>query len=414
MILGQILLHLLLNGLDTIIIYLLFPMCLQLRPLMQGRSRYTIFLLIWLIQSNNTLQSMHHIYCGMLGSAITTLFFSCLLFENHIKECLFVTLLFHTFLFISEVMAYGLFHSLGITPAPSQFTAMLVLLSLSSRIINTCMITGFCMAWQRYRLYNIKSEQGWQKAILLFPVPLLICLVTLRYSPYAQKTNEPLFWICFGSLLLSFWYVLLLLKEIVERQRLTAFEQISDALYKGLADEQDKLARNVHDFRHHLNIMKITANQTYVREVENQIPTRKMETGNYMIDGLIQNFKKQYPAICIKTNGKLPKIIAGIQPSHLVALFSNMLENAVSAVLILEGAKDVQIDIDYDGYSLFIQMKNAYIKGQTKTSGQGIGLKNIQSVTDDYDGKLIIETRDGIFIVKVLLQTQVLKGGESI
>lgn len=348
---------------------------------------------------------MFFAYQGMVCSVFIMFLGSSSLYKGSLIERIFLTLLLYAIFFSGENAAYGLFTLLKLDHNIAYYHELLIVLSVLSRFFNLFFITGFYLLFQRYALYNIQAEKELFVLIILFPIPILICFVTLKYSPYARGTVSMLFWFCLISLMLATGYLLILVIRVLENRQLKTYQETSSKLYDCISIELDNMAEKIHDFRHHINAVKVQQNEDYINELEQQMPSRRSDTGNLLIDQLIAEEKERYPDIHFEITGKLPNVLSGVKATHLVSLFSNMLENAIHAVNILDGDKTIRLYTNFDGYTLFFQMENNYYEQQV-TSGQGLGIKNMKTIANYYDGKLEIHKNKTLFLVKVLLQTK--------
>lgn len=396
--------HIMLNGLDVLVIFILFSLCLNARSNVRWWIRIWLFLCVWIVQVFMSTHFFHQAYTSMLYSVLIIFLTARILYGNSLKEISFMTLLLGTFFFISEVAAYGIFSLAGFQINFTLHHDLLIVLSVLSRLLNIGVVTGFCLLYLRYGLYNVKAEQSFSLLTILLPVPLLICYSTLQYSPYVKNTVSSLFWICFISLLLALYYVILLLIKLIQNHKYAIFEEMSKRMCDRLEHEIDAMAGFQHDFRHHLRAIQSEDAVTYAAELEAELPRRIIYTGNFIFDQIIADEKKQHSELDIRITGKLPKMLPGIKAVHLVSLFGNMLENAVHAVLELDGEQIIRLHTDFDGYSLVIRMENAYIDSCINTDGQGLGIKNMRSVVTRYDGRLETRQKEGVFIVNALLQ----------
>lgn len=139
-------------------------------------------------------------------------------------------------------------------------------------------------------------------------------------------------------------------------------------------------------------------------------------TGNSLIDGLI-NLKlgavSELPYIDIYHDIQIQKD-ALPDPFDLTILLGNLLDNAVDAVNNCSGNKLLELRIESKQGLLIIEIKNTYEgkileKGKNfyttkkEKTGHGIGLKNVKSIVEKYNGTMDIHYEDSIFCVKLLI-----------
>ncbi len=115
----------------------------------------------------------------------------------------------------------------------------------------------------------------------------------------------------------------------------------------------------------------------------------------------------------------VPKIsdLSGIWVSDgdLVAILSNLLENAIEACGKCQGRRIIKMKLVIEEGGIVLSVRNTY-EGQlkekdgefqtTKAQGEGehgIGLKNVMEVVEGYGGAYVIQTGGGEFYIAVLI-----------
>ena len=177
-----------------------------------------------------------------------------------------------------------------------------------------------------------------------------------------------------------------------------------------------------HDIKNHLTALEALTGQrssdgvshyaqSLMRQLHNK--NRISDTGLLALDSLI-NYKLGALHQEGITVTYLPRISQDfpIDDFDLTIILGNLLDNALEALEKMDGGqKELALLISYDKGRLVIQLKNSYtgaIKSSLETTKanklyHGIGLKNVQSVVQKYNGTLDISFSGEIFTVEIIL-----------
>ncbi|MGL5435719.1 MAG: GHKL domain-containing protein [Lachnospiraceae bacterium] len=403
---SEVIVSLLLYGVDTIIFYSFLSLYLLPRSPQLQRLKPLVVVVVWLIQVGIGRCFVVQAQYGIFFCFLITVFATLLLFSGRILEGLFLIVLLYSFLFIGEVLTYGIFKLVGIE-LTYTLAGIYIMMSLISRLISIFLIMGACII-NRRGYHKIGTESNFYRLFILIPVPVLICFITLRYSPYVQITVSILFWLCFLSLLLSLGYISLLIRKIIENQRLLEYERVNNEMHRRMEEEYAKFASANHDLRHHIRHIK-HINENYAEELYSHITDRKTATGNFIFDQVIQEASTMLSGAEFEITGTLPQVIPNLKESDMVALFGNGLENSINAVRCLEPEnRRIEISLNFDGYSLFVTIKNKYLPND-RYKGSGLGIENMKAIVRKYDGKLRITEEQERYTLYIMLQTKLAK-----
>ena len=140
-----------------------------------------------------------------------------------------------------------------------------------------------------------------------------------------------------------------------------------------------------------------------------------IETGNYNIDNIV-NFKlneASNKSININVLANVPYDI-NISEFYIVSILGNLIQNAIEANEKIEHNRFIDLEIKYKLNKLFITISNRFdrnikIKNNKLISTKnnkfeyGIGMENIYNFVKKYNGELLYNYKDDIFIVEILL-----------
>lgn len=179
-----------------------------------------------------------------------------------------------------------------------------------------------------------------------------------------------------------------------------------------------------HDLRNHLSVIhalvekgeRDTALKHLSKMTDIYDDTRQYAyTENIDIDSIL-NFKIQAAEqqnIKIALDLSIPEKMC-IPSFDLAIILGNLLDNAIEAVAELEKERQIKTTINYDKGRLIILVENPYhgerlkvgnryLSTNKEPSQHGLGLENIKTVLQKYDGTMDITQRRNIFSVSLLL-----------
>jgi len=161
----------------------------------------------------------------------------------------------------------------------------------------------------------------------------------------------------------------------------------------------------------------IKENEKFVKEVQDLVDVydARPDTGNEALDTILME-KGLYCRMhginwtCI-ADGSL---LNGMDVIDLYTLMGNALDNAVESVEQLDTARIIEVRIEPKNSFNMIQIENSCnpsleISGtqisttKKDSENHGFGLKSIQSIAEKYGGNMVINAKDGRFVLTVLL-----------
>lgn len=244
---------------------------------------------------------------------------------------------------------------------------------------------------------------------ILLTISILLCLFLLFLAVYQAylNTNQ---------------------KLLREKNQLQAdFQKMQQMYYETILKQNEDIRKFKHDINGHLQTIRylnmeenVQDLEEYLQKIEQQtsIDLQTRYTGNKMIDILLVDLCNQanLNGIEVHVDGYLPNQLA-IEEFDLTTVCFNLFKNALEATsqVTEKDKRYIDIFIDYVDLShLVLEVKNGIsqkvvIEGNhvrtTKEDvrNHGIGLRNVISTVEKYDGYLNLDSTETEFIAKVFL-----------
>ena len=171
--------------------------------------------------------------------------------------------------------------------------------------------------------------------------------------------------------------------------------------------EQTKSFR--HDIKNHLSVLdgllksgKIDEGQAYLKKLETVSESLSFpyQTGNPIVDILLGEKLRLAKEIETEVSLILPKP-CGIDDFDLCVIFSNALDNAITACRSSSGSKAIRIGGKKQGDFYMLTFENTC--SEEPLPPAGTGLSNIKAAAEKYHGAVTIEKKGQQFSLSVLL-----------
>ena len=271
-----------------------------------------------------------------------------------------------------------------------------------------------------------------QKFVVLFSIVLAYTLRRFQYILVSLLNDNILGdgmeigWVLFMVLVLTGILIFIFYKSQLlqnENEILELNEKILQHNYHELMEALEANRRMVHDFKHHLMVLKdyeigkqYEELHQYLIKLSNDVCEKDMcvYTGNRILD-FILNQKRAEAEIKsihmdIQTNAllKLP-----LNHGDACVLFGNLMDNAIEACdRMKEGEKWIVIRIKKQQQLLFVEITNSITASMKKTRNifrtekkdkemHGYGLKSIERIVNAYGGVLSLRREDNRFKVNI-------------
>ena len=285
-----------------------------------------------------------------------------------------------------------------------------------------------------YLLNSDALDMNWRFAVL---VPLLITLLFYWLTPRSAavvmtgrvRTTSLAFLgvgtIAFITVFQGFWRIAVNLTETARLKADNELMEMESKRYEELRSYMNDTRALRHDFRQHLLVMDEYAKSgetekltEYINQFSASLADHK---GTFSANPAVDAVASHYDQVATsqKTNIKwlleIPESLP-IPESDYIAIFGNLVENALNAVANLpEEKRNIHVTARMLSDAMMgLTVKNPYegvIKmgknGLPKSSrpGHGVGLYSVEAAVHRYNGALNLNTDDGIFTAGVLLYT---------
>ncbi len=240
---------------------------------------------------------------------------------------------------------------------------------------------------------------------------------------FSRTTAFVIFWSVFCMALLVG------VSLLVRKNEREVLQKVQFSYYEEMEQKYTETRQLWHDFHNHLLAIQeltrtgdIDAANRYMKELESAIDETHIltKTGSQALDVLIYRKNQMAKEAGIHLD---ISILAKIKREEfadvdMCCVVGNLLDNCLEALKDYPSEqKKATLEIQRKGDMLFITSRNAYV-GERKQSAHGFrttkqdaknhgyGLSGIKRVCEKYHGSLQVETKEGEFLVKVLMMAQ--------
>lgn len=212
-------------------------------------------------------------------------------------------------------------------------------------------------------------------------------------------------------------------KEGLELNR--RYLEIQQEYYISLSEKNEVTKRFRHDIRNHLLCIQMLAQEGKLKDITDYLNrlsvdlqeiSSQINSGSSVVDAIINDKLAKYPEIVITVNGGFPDPLY-ISAADLCTIFSNILSNAVEAVLKLEKEKKREIIISIKNHENYIYIRQTnpikemvQIKDNTVHTTKpdqemhGFGLGNIKRKVQEYCGSVDISCTQAEFTIDIVMK----------
>lgn len=212
----------------------------------------------------------------------------------------------------------------------------------------------------------------------------------------------------------------MLLDKLIAK-RVASFEnEIMQKYYAEVENMYSKMRGWRHDYRHHIQAMKVHAAHGEYEEIDKYLDMLDddltnvetvIKTGNRMADAIL-NSKLSLAMereIRVKAEAQIP-VSLSVSELDLCIIIGNLLDNAIDACMELPPEERlIRIYMEMKGNYLYLALTNT-AGGQkkksfasTKGEGHGFGISRIDAIVKKYGGYVTRASEDEAFSTEVLL-----------
>lgn len=204
-------------------------------------------------------------------------------------------------------------------------------------------------------------------------------------------------------------------------KRVAAFEtELLQKYYLEVENMYSKMRGWRHDYRHHIQVMKVHAANGEYDEIDRYLDMLDQDltqvetvirTGNRMADAIL-NSKLSLAAqkeIQVKAEAKIPAALT-VSEVDLAIVIGNLLDNAIDACMELPPERRlIRIYMEMKGSYLYLSLTNTaggrkkHSFASTKGEGHGFGLARVDDVVKKHGGYIRRASEDESFSTEVLL-----------
>lgn len=205
------------------------------------------------------------------------------------------------------------------------------------------------------------------------------------------------------------------------KKRVASFEkEILQKYYAEVENMYTKMRGWRHDYRHHIQTMKIHAAKGEYEEITKYLDMLDddltnvetvIRTGNRMADAIL-NSKLSLAAekeINVKAEAKIPVALT-VSELDLCIIIGNLLDNAIEACMELPpDQRLIRIYMEMKGNYLYMALTNTASGRKkrnfttTRGEGHGLGIARVDAVVKKYGGYITRASEDEAFSTEVLL-----------
>lgn len=337
------------------------------------------------------------------------------------------TLLMYSLMFVIEMLTWRLMGFGEIdTFENSEFNSTVgIVINRTSALIFSRLIHRFRKTKQQ--LYPLPVYYYWVHTLILAGT-----ITLLLFS--LEKDNLTVWQVLIGGGILVFVNVLIIfldeniykmMQDKYEKEVLTQQNTAYAYQIELIRQSMESTRALKHDMKNHILFLQAAHNnkentdfEAYVQtllDTQADVDSCYISSGNFVVDSLI-NFKMQAlrnTEADIQLSANIPPDLA-VPSFDLVVIIGNLLDNAITAIQRVQGAKSISLSIQHSRDNLILLLDNTfdgklivedgrYQSRKQEKSEHGIGLSQIQKAVERLDGTLKITHEDDTFSVALVL-----------
>lgn len=286
-----------------------------------------------------------------------------------------------------------------------------------------------------FRCHGIKYTLRERGIFLLQAFPSVFCLILIiksRYSHPRQPVWNMIFlifssFIILVSYIVSYYFTKHYFHYRNQEKELQLINMKKEKLfsdYQNMENSQQKVFQLYHDLKKHLNVLNIMENKSEVQDYiekcfqDLQDIEGKFQTGNPYIDMILYDEWKKAKNLGIKVQFAVEKgSLDMFELYDIIVILGNTLENAREAckkiidigenayiqLKIMKMAEQVIYVLSNSYTGEIINKNNVFITSKEDKNLHGIGMKNIHSSIEKYQGSMHVSLKKQKFILTIML-----------
>jgi len=329
--------------------------------------------------------------------------------------------------------SYGIFDSCSALFFLVVENKFFLLWSQEIGILAECLslMLGGCFLYALSRHFTLQKTNAISEfSLILAPIFLLFAvgfyLIQIEYGNNAsisffEEPGKNIILLLIQILsLFSIWISLSICKKLdenMQKEKQTALleQEIQyQKIYVKEAKERFEQTKSLrHDIKNHFLVLsgllksgQIEQADIYLKKLTNSAEELSfpMQTGNPVIDILLTSKLElaEKNGITVEVSLSIPPL-SSVDDLDWCVLFSNALDNAITACIKTELPTTIHIFGEQQGNFYFLSFQNNCILKDNSSFSFGTGLSNIKMVVEKYHGTITAECRDGIFCLDLLL-----------
>ena len=284
--------------------------------------------------------------------------------------------------------------------------------------------------WSKENDINLISNKEWVY-FSYFPLFTIgsIAVMVLGFE-LAEENHKILLVIAFGLVIMNFM-VFYLMHDLLQRERENRNSKLIQErtknqmnFYRNMNDNYEHYKKKIHDYKNQLNCIqgmlvngKLEEMQEYIANLTGSF-IKDLDTifTNHAVVDTVINQKYRYAKskgvlMLLKVND-LSELM--MREEDLVTLLSNILDNAIEACEKVELNKVIKFKMIVENELLLIAtqnplkepisiLDNKVVTTKSNKEEHGIGLLNVSSIVDKYNGIYAIKNENGWFHISIVL-----------
>lgn len=427
----QLLLNTVLSGAETLILFQMFRAFLRRSPRPDGY--YYLGLFSYFVFQLITYAGRWPLFSAWIYYLLFTFFLAYFFFADALQIKILVTYLFVTLHYSCKLACSTLFMALKHADLP--FVPSDLIQSPLSQIAACIIFILFTWLFIYFRSMRRHNKYHLYSAITyLAPAGILFIVINQFYLRTVNLTAP--FYLSESGILMCASFTLFylidkteMIDEVSERSLMASklLERQKD-YYKNVEKSQHEVAAMRHDLKNHLHciasFIEMEQYQDALQYIEEIYATSRhlsstVNIGNSLISILLNNARERstQSGIRMTVNAMVPPDLP-IDNVDLCIILGNLLDNAYEACCRMEesdGDRFINVEILFKKSFLFIKVSNSFngqylIKENRYESvkkGQhfcGIGLSNVKTTVEKYDGEMKVTPVERVFTVTVMLK----------